>query len=374
MVTWSIFIRKFAPSITFQNPVLTIPTVWFSSIFSIWLMIPGYLLLLIGGGANMVGAMVWTIVSDVTRVDERPNVFYQLIALTLIINALINPITAWLMSYSPWLPTFLGVGFLYLSCFCVLLMPETRLVGLALQQVSNSPSDEANTGERDDSNVKDNGVLPPLWRKFCKSLTELWEFIIVDKKIMVLCFAEAASMPITTAMVLFALQYVAARFQWEWSRATFMFTITKMTSVVLLLVILPLSTHLILKRFNIVRLKLDMYFARTSAILFTAALLGMGLANTEWELICALVVYGLSQGYSAQVRLLITAMVEPHMVATVNTTLSTLESVMLVITIPVVGWLLGKGLEIGGFWMGLPYMALAAMGGLTSLTLCLLRV
>ncbi|KAK7209942.1 hypothetical protein V2G26_017120 [Clonostachys chloroleuca] len=355
MVTWNIFI------------------LWFSDIFSIWLMIPGYILLLIGGGATMVAAMVWTIVTDVTREEERSSVFYQLVALTLIISASINPLTAWLMNYSPWLPTFLGTGFLYVACFFVLLMPETRLVGLALKDVPDSLDGEVSTDEDSDSGVKADSKLSVAWRKFTKYLAELWQFVIADKKIMALCFCEAASTPIATSMALFALQYIAVPLG-SWPKALTLLTISKVTSVILLLGILPLSTHVILKYSSISRMNLDVYLARTSAVLLTLAMFAMGFADTEWELICALIIYGLSQGFSAQMRVLITAMVEPHMVATVNTTMSTLQSVMVITTTPLIGWLLGRGLEIGGVWTGLAYIALAVMGCLVSIILCLLRL
>lgn len=355
MVTWNIFI------------------LWFSDIFSIWLMIPGYILLFIGGGATMVAAMVWTIVTDVTREEERSSVFYQLVALTLIISASINPLTAWLMNYSPWLPTFLGTGFLYVACFFVLLMPETRLVGLALKDVPDSPDGEVSTDEDSGPGVKADSMLSAAWHKLTKYLAELWQFVIADKKIMALCFCEAASTPISTSMALFALQYIAVPLG-SWPKALTLLTISKVTSVILLLGILPLCTHVILKYSSINRMKLDVYLARTSAVLLTLAMFAMGLADTEWELICALIIYGLSQGFSAQMRVLITAMVEPHMVATVNTTMSTLQSVMVIVTTPLIGWLLGRGLEIGGVWTGLAYIALAAMGCLVSIILCLLKL
>ncbi|CAH0019952.1 unnamed protein product [Clonostachys rhizophaga] len=355
MVTWNIFI------------------LWFSDIFSIWLMIPGYILLFIGGGATMVAAMVWTIVTDVTREEERSSVFYQLVALTLIISASTNPLTAWLMNYSPWLPTFLGTGLLYVACFFVLLMPETRLVGLALKDVPDSPDGEVSTDEDSGPGVKADSMLSAAWHKFTKYLAELWQFVIADKKIMALCVCEAVSTPIATSMVLFALQYIAVPLG-SWSKALTLLTISKVTSVILLLGILPLSTHVILKYSSINRMKLDVYLARTSAVLLTLAMFAMGLADTEWELICALIIYGLSQGFSAQMRVLITAMVEPHMVATVNTTMSTLQSVMVIITTPLIGWLLGRGMEIGGVWTGLAYIVLAAMGCLVSIILCLLRL
>lgn len=73
----------------------------------------------------MVGAMVWTIVADVVSVADRTSVFYQLTAAVLMINVFVNPISAFLLTFDPWIPMWLGNGFLVAGTLSVLLIPET---------------------------------------------------------------------------------------------------------------------------------------------------------------------------------------------------------------------------------------------------------
>lgn len=62
-------------------------------------------------------------------------------------------------------------------------------------------------------------------------------------------------------------------------------------------------------------------------------------------------------------RALLNAVVEPHTVAALNTTISTMETLMGLASAPLLGWLMSLGLGMGGPWLGL---SVPGDGGLCS--------
>lgn len=61
-------------------------------------------------------------------------------------------------------------------------------------------------------------------------------------------------------------------------------------------------------------------------------------------------------GFYPQIRALLAGFVEADTLATLNTFISTLETIMGLFSVPALGWLLSKAIELGGFWLGLPYV------------------
>ena len=142
----------------------------------------------------------------------------------------------------------------------------------------------------------------------------------------------------------------------------------------MLLLILPFGSWVMTKRFGINPVKRDLQLARISSAFIILGSLLLAVAQVPWMLILALVVFGLSAGYSSQCRAVITALVEPHMLATVNTTMSMVETVLSLIGTPAIAWLLGKGLEKGGAWQGLPYFVFALVGLIVATALSLFKI
>lgn len=142
----------------------------------------------------------------------------------------------------------------------------------------------------------------------------------------------------------------------------------------MLLVVLPLLSRVLTKNFGVNPVKRDLGLARLSAVFITCGSLLLAVADVPWVLMLALAVFGLSSGYGAQCRALITALVEPHMLATVNTTMSMTGTVLAMIGTPAIGWLLGEGFDMGGAWQGLPYFVFTLIGLFMVAALCLFQI
>ena len=88
----------------------------------------------------------------------------------------------------------------------------------------------------------------------------------------------------------------------------------------------------------------------------------MSVASVPGLFVLSLVIQSLGFGFTPLCRALLNAVVEPHTVATLNTTISLVETLTGLIGGPVFGWLLGKGMEMGGSWLGLPFLVMTVLG------------
>jgi MFS family permease len=118
----------------------------------------------------------------------------------------------------------------------------------------------------------------------------------------------------------------------------------------------------------------DLVLARTSIIFGTIGSALIAFAAVPWLFIVSYVIYSCGAGFSPVCRGLLVAIVEPHMLATLNTTISTANSVMGLVLIPAFGWLLGRGFELGGVLDGLPFIVIFGSTMLITVAVFLWRV
>lgn len=177
----------------------------------------------------MAGAMVFTIVADVTPIAERAPVFYQVTALMLILSAALGPLAGWLMSIDPWLPAWLGEAIMLLGVFFTLFVPETKdfradadakatsMEGSPNESLLSHPAEHPGTPT---PAAPDHGFVVEAWRTVQSDTMRIWRFILSSPRIMILILCEGLVLPITLAMLMFALQYITARFSWDWSKVS----------------------------------------------------------------------------------------------------------------------------------------------------------
>ncbi|KAH6957907.1 major facilitator superfamily domain-containing protein [Ilyonectria sp. MPI-CAGE-AT-0026] len=359
---------------------IVLSTIWYMivllrpDVFSIWHILLGSIPTLIGGGWAVVAAMVWTILSDSIPTSKRTSFFYQLHAMMLILSAAFRPVAGWLLSIDPWLPMWIGLGALVISMFSSLLIPET----LQLRKIADDEHrqfEEANQerlGE-DEPKLKE-GVIPMAWSTTKKDFSRIWHFVLGSKNIMFLIVAYGLCYPIMIAFEMNMLQYVTKRFGWDWSTATYFTTISKVTSVIVLLVFLPLVSRLVTKRFGWEVLTRDLYLSRGSILFITAGNVLTAVAAAPWFLVISVIVLSLGNGFQPQLRALLAGIVEPHTLATLNTAIATVETLIGLVGVPALGWLLSKGINLGGVWMGLPFVMTSFCAVLAAMAIFMFKI
>ncbi|KJK81302.1 hypothetical protein H634G_03321 [Metarhizium anisopliae BRIP 53293] len=340
--------------------------------FPVWSMLYGNIAYLIGGGGQMAAAMVWTLLADAIPVAKRTSVFYLLYAMILIIGVIVNPIAALLLKINPWIALWLGFAMLVVGLFASLLVPET--LALRLLADRKRPRGASVDGPMHISNNPRKSWLEHAVFSMKNDMGHIWRFIFASKSVMILIFAYAINYPIKLNQTFNLLQYMTRRFNWEWSTATYISTVSNITAAVVLLVILPAGSWVLANKRRVGPLNRDLILARISLIFVIAGSFLTAVAPTVWLFITALIVTSLGTGFPTLCRALLNAVVEPHTVATLNTTVSMMETVMGLVSSPVLGWLLSKGMELGGVWMGLPYLVCAGLAALTGVMILAFRL
>lgn len=84
----------------------------------------------------------------------------------------------------------------------------------------------------------------------------------------------------------------------------------------------------------------------------------MTISAVPWLFVGSLVVMSLGNGFSALCRALLNAVIEPHTLATLNTTIGLVEMLIAIAIGPAMGWLLSRGMQLEGIWQGLPFLGL----------------
>lgn len=180
-------------------------------------MLYGNLAFFIGGGGQMAGAMVWTILADAVPVAERTDVFFRLYALTLVLAVVVNPIAAMLLNIDPWIAMWLGFGILVLGMFSSLLVPETLRLRQAADSKRRARSRSRSIGRRDEPVGGKKSKLQQTWFAVRNDMGHIWRFIFASKSIMMLIAAYGLFFPVKLNVTLNILQYMTKRFNWKWS-------------------------------------------------------------------------------------------------------------------------------------------------------------
>lgn len=101
----------------------------------------------------------------------------------------------------------------------------------------------------------------------------------------------------------------------------------------------------------------DMWLSRWSGVVLVLADLAIAFSSSPALFGAGLVLLSGGSGLVPLLRSLLNAQVEPHHVGILNTLLGFLDTLGVMIGAPVFSQSLRKGIELGGPWMGLPFLA-----------------
>ncbi|KAK2601809.1 hypothetical protein QQS21_004592 [Conoideocrella luteorostrata] len=341
-------------------------------VFSVWSILYGNIAFLIGGGGQMAAAMIWTLISDAIPVDKRTSVFYLLYATILILAVVINPISAFLLTINAWIPLWLGFGVLVTGILSSLLVPET----LSFRQKADSQRPQR-AGLGGPTNMPT--TPPKTWIQRAmftakNDMSHIWRFIFASKSVMTLILAYTLSYGVKLNTIANLLQYMTKRFDWKWSTATYISTVSNITALVVLLAILPVGSWMLVNKRGYGPVGRDLLLSRISVLFVIGGSLLTAFAPVPWLFITSLIITNLGTGFSTLCRALLNAIVEPHTVATLNTTVSMMEAIMGLISSPILGWLLSEGIDLGGPWMGLPFLVCGGLALLAGMLIVAFRL
>ncbi|KAL0937506.1 MFS transporter [Colletotrichum truncatum] len=326
--------------------VLPLWTVWFGAAFQF-----------IGGGGGMVQAMVWTMISDVIPISNLTAVYYKIGAVALLGDLVVAPLSAVLLTKSPWLALSMGMGLIFFGACLPPFIPETselrRAADEEVEQRLNRTNDDA---ERDKRSLREQIVFA-----MKNDMNHVYNFLIRSKRILALIIGFNLTVITKYVRMEIMSQYVHNLFGWSWAKATLLGTVSTVTNMTMFLAVLPAASWYITKRTAIHPLIRDLWLVRMAGVFLTVGCFMIAIAWSPGFLIAALVIFSMGTTYTNICRAVLNAVVEPHTIGTLNTTIAWGEQLSLLISAPVISALLRAGAAAGGVLMGLPYMASAAM-------------
>jgi MFS family permease len=183
---------------------------------------------LCGGGAQIARSMLFTMITDVFPVEKRyvnqsdadtldgngcrANIFSVIYASAQVAEIVASPLSAWLMSWTPWLPYFLAVLFMLCGLCASLCVPET-LPKLSKPSETGSEDDEAD----DDAPRTVRQRLQVVWSHARHQIMHHSRFIFAQRNIVCISLALlTANVAIQSLLIM--LQYVSKRFSWSMAK------------------------------------------------------------------------------------------------------------------------------------------------------------
>ncbi|KAH6628217.1 major facilitator superfamily domain-containing protein [Chaetomium tenue] len=318
---------------------------YFSDVVPLWVTWFSAAFQLIGGGAAIIVAMLYTMVADVVPAHERTTVFFQLNAISLGSQMIASPLGGAMLIWDAWAPLLVALAIWVVTNLMVLAFPETVRV-----HDRKMPQGEDH-GDHDDL-----PRMTKLWRKAREGVAEVWDFVLGNKSVSFLMLSLVFTF-LGRYVGDLLLQYSTDRYGWSWSLASMVLTIRNAGSLVTLLVLLPAASWFCVRRLGMEDMAKDLRLARWSGLILVLACLIIAAAANGAIYSVGLVWFALGSGMAAMIRSLLNALVEEHHVGTVNSLISFMEMVGMTIAGPLLAKSLSVGLGLGGAWVGLPFFA-----------------
>lgn len=204
-----------------------------------------------------------------------------------------------------------------------------------------SPSPDADTGER----------LAFGCRLILQAKTSV-SFILSDTRLLVAASAFSVHMLFMNRDIL--LQYISARYDTSLSTATVFNSIRSGLVIFLCIFILPrIGKHY---HGRLGSVQADRALACASAALLALGFLGLSMAPDLVTLSACLVVNSLCWGLFAFLRSFLTNLSGKSDVARLNSIIGVFDTLGLMVGSPLLASLFSRGIEMKGFWFGLPFL------------------
>ncbi|CAC9889322.1 MFS general substrate transporter [Aureobasidium pullulans] len=313
---------------------------WFSSLGN-----------LAGGGSPVLSALFFVIISDVTTQETRSAVYLRIFAANLCANLICPPIAAWIMTFNPLIAIFLGIVCFAIGCPMCLLIPET----LGYQD-SNSKASEFQQSDEERPPLASKKDARNFLQRCYEPLIESTQYFLQDKRVICLIFTFVPVMLTTTAVPLL-LQYTSTRYSMSFSQATLLLTVKAGVTIVMFLGMQSWIYKLLAKS-GLSGRKRDLFLARGSACFMLLGIVAVGLSPNAILFTISLMIATLGGGFPVYLRSFLTDLVKPNKVAELYTVIGVVDTLALMVGGPLFAWLFERGLQLGGAFVGLPFLAL----------------
>ncbi|KAJ5488421.1 Major facilitator superfamily domain general substrate transporter [Penicillium expansum] len=307
--------------------------------------------------------------SKVVTIPSSASVFFVLSAATLLGEIIGTPVAAFLMSWSPWIPSLLGLFFMSLGLLGTAFISD---IPFKSSRGNNHQDLEEEEGEGEGQNST--LVHDPRWKS---AILRQWNHLrnnymaswSVNLFYTVGAFLLAS---IGRQALQLIVQYASTRFSWSIARASSLITLKGIINLVTLLIILPWLSNWLNEHLLLSPAAKDLRIVQGSVWILTLGSAIMAISTHPAVFIVGVSFLALGWGFYSALRSLAMEMVSPSQVGIVNTAIGFAQSIGSMVSGPILAAAFRQGLQEDGIWVGLPYMVAAGLFFLSGcLTGCL---
>ncbi|KAJ5366109.1 hypothetical protein N7541_000050 [Penicillium brevicompactum] len=322
--------------VTWFPDVFPLRAVWFSGIWQ-----------LIGGGGASISSMAFAMIADSCPADLRTTAFSQVHAAVLV---------AELQTSTPWIPVFGAAIFMVLGILLAyVVVPDVRPAGS--KREGGSDGDFLSSAQ--ESHPTWLMSIHHRWRKIVDEFRKDSSWIR-DVNIL-LIMASFFVCQLGRMISGITLQYAAAKFHWKFDKASLLISLRAGVNLFVLAAIIPALSYILVKRFKLNDVVKDKQITQINGVCLIIGSFVMFLAASPGTLVFGQTVFALGFAFSVTARSFLTGMVDPMHIGTVFTGVTTMLYGGLVIGSPMLAKTLQWGLQLGGIWVGLPFLLAAVL-------------
>jgi hypothetical protein len=322
---------------------------------------------LMSGSSPVASALIFVIISDVVPEAERSKVFLQVGGANLISSVCMPLLSAWLMEFTPWIPSIAGTISTACAVIATLFIPET--LGY------NDPPEEEEEEEEDSATTEatkpppspetNNTTINNHITTLLASIAFLWS----DWRIPALVLSFLIHLAISDISAL-QLQYVSTRYSLTFAEATTILTLRSIANILLLFLLLPFLSNLLTSSRGFCAQRTDLWMSRASMASWAMGWLLFGLSPNLLSATAGMGITALGSGSFFLIRSLLTPLVPAHNVARLYSLISVVDTLGAMLGAPLLASLFNWGLRLGGYGVGMPFYFLGVVCVVITVMLC----
>ncbi|KAI8242176.1 Efflux pump ustT [Colletotrichum sp. SAR 10_99] len=369
---WGIVADRLGRKMVFSLTIfgMALDQAWFATVCAFPRVIPlealwfGPSMLMIGGGNAVLSAIVLSMLADVTTSENRAKSFMHVHLVSMIGNLCAPAIAGWMMEKTgPWPVMGLAFGLFSTLIFTIHLIPETKPAA----QVSDDPIED------------EPEVESPALGAIQHTILRLKESLALFKSpsLILLLVAMLTSYPVMLSTLQFMSIFASKRYHVSLSQTGYLSSLYGTGVLLSIVLILPAFSRLLASTKMPKSLRLsddhqrDLFLARLSSVALLIGSLSMSASPTVGSFIGGLAILSLGTGWGSYVKSVSNVYVDAAHRTRLFSIISLVETAGQTYAQPLLAGLFSLGMKMGGLWIGLPYLGVAAFC-LIALTLLLI--
>ncbi|PHH83313.1 hypothetical protein CDD82_2283 [Ophiocordyceps australis] len=325
-----------------------------------YLLLPGSLFTLLGGGIEVFFATINAMAADVSSDSQKASHFLYL-SLGSNVGALVGPLLAGLLmeKHGPWIPIYLVIFLTPLVLCLFLFLPETL---------------HATHGRGATSRTK-RSLVAQVKTHTINGVRDLVRSVHMIKDISILLVLVTFFLRSTghAAFSSIMAQYVSKHFGWKLAETSLLLSPFGALHLVVLITLPRVSQMLTSPRFDLSSFEKDLLLTQLSTLLVLLGTMTAGLAQDIGLFLTGLFIAAFGNADGPLARATITHFVDAGFTSRLYGLIAISQVLGTFIAGPVLAWLFDQGLQRKGFWIGLPWYYVALLNAMSLTALVLVR-